>query len=377
MNPSRICIEASPALQQQAGLGRYTAGLIQGLCHNNPQGDYAIAYNDSTHTQVPPPYDTLIAYKSKLSNKPWRMRVAFSYWGRNFDRYFPDVALYHSTGHLLPRFRRIKTVFTLHDLIPLRLPQYHLWQNRWFLHFMFPRFLNAADAIIAVSEHTSRDAQSLLGIAPEKITVIGEAVEPHFRPVQNPTVRAEIRQKYHLPEQFILCVSTIEPRKNLNLLLDIYPAIRAQYPNVALVLAGKPGWLYADFFAKLQQSGLGEVVLQLGRVPEADLPALLSAATIFVYPSLYEGFGLPPLEAMACGVPVVCSNASSLPEVVGKSGVLLPPTDAAKWTQALLGLLANPAKRHVMSIAGRQASSRFRWETVAQQTQQVYDRLLA
>ncbi len=372
-----ICIEASPAVHKQAGLGTYTAGLIQGLIHTDPGGQYSIAYNDSDNVNLEHPYDKLLAFTSAMGNKPWRMRNALTYFGaRPFDRAFPDVQLYHSTGHLLPKFKNIKTVFTLHDLIPLIYPEYHLPLNKIFLSQMFPRFLRQADAIISVSESTKRDAINLLDIPEEKITVVSEGVEPKFFPIRDPNRLASIRDKHGLPEQFILIVSTIEPRKNHTVLLDAYAELRKTHPDVGLVIVGKNGWMYEGFYDHLRETGLQKDVHLLGRVDEFDLTFLLSACTIFAFPSLYEGFGLPPLEAMSCGAPVVVSNTSSLPEVVGNAGITLDPKDVRAWVNAFSALLDDPQKRLQMSLAGQKQASKFKWEETAKQTQAVYQQVL-
>ncbi|HUN21662.1 MAG TPA: glycosyltransferase family 1 protein [Anaerolineales bacterium] len=383
----KVCIEATPALRQQAGLGRYTAGLIAGLLHTDPQGtangNYSIAFNQAQHMRIQHPYDKLVQYRSNLGNKPWRLRVAATYFGLPaFDRHFPNIQIYHSTGHLLPRFKTIRTVFTLHDLIPLLFPEYHLPMNRIFLKEMFPRFLRQANAVIAVSEHSKRDAIKRLGIPAEKIYVVPEGVEPSFMHVPQERIREEVRAKYRLPSRFLLSVGTIEPRKNLALLLDVILRVREKHPDVVLAIAGKDGWLVESFYAKLKALGLDDVnaadapVRLLGRVPDEDLPILLSMTQVFLYPSLYEGFGLPPLEAMACGAPVVSSNASSLPEVVGTAGVLIDPQDTGKWVQACLGLLDQPDKRKAMHLAGIHRAQQFTWQNTANETRKIYEAVL-
>ncbi len=374
----RVCLNLSPAVQGRAGLGRYTGSLLRALLAAEPQGDYAVFYNRSREGAPPAPFERLPRYTSPLGDKPWRLRAALTYFGApRLDGWFPGVGLFHATDHLLPRFRQVRTVFTLHDLIPLLLPDYHLPLNRWFLRLMLPRFLAAADAIVAVSESTRQDAVRLLGVPAEKIAVIPEGVEPHFRPVADSGRRAEARARYGLPERFILIVCTIEPRKNHGLLLDAYRRLLETHPDVGLVVAGKKGWLYQSFFDRLEASGLSERVVVAGHVPEADLPVLLSLATVFAFPSLYEGMGLPPLEAMACGTPVVVSNTSSLPEAVGAAGILLPPDDARAWAEALARLMDDEGLRAEYAVRGRTRAAGFTWETAARATLGVYRRVAA
>ena len=359
-------------------MGRYASGLIDGLLSTHPDGDYAIAYNNRASANLPPPLRKMPRYSFMLSNKPWRLRTALTHFGGPpMDASFSGVALYHSTGHLLPRFRRVRTVFTLHDLIPLLLPQYHRPLNRIFFRQMFPRFLQRADAIIAVSENTKNDAISLLGINPESITVIPEGISPSFRTAANEKHLAAVRAAYGLPETFILCVSTIEPRKNHTTLLRAFEMLHPLHPNVALVLAGNRGWLYHGFLDELQNSPVRHHVRLLGKVPETDLPALLSAATVFAFPSRYEGFGLPPLEAMACGTPVVCSNSSSLPEVVGDAVILCEPGNASAWEKEMTRLLRHKDMRQQLVARGRSRAATYTWDSAALATRSVYERVLA
>lgn len=373
----RICLEASAVLQQQAGLGRYAAGLIQGLMTIDPDGDYAISYNKSQSVNPDPPLDMLPRYTSSLGNKPWRLYNALSYFGAPLmEGFFNGVSVYHSTGHLLPRLRGVRTVFTLHDLIPLRFPEYHLPLNRIFLRVMLPRFLQQADAIVAVSAHTRRDAIRLLGTDPQKITVISEGVDPRFRPVTEAGRLAAVRAAYHLPDKFILYVSTIEPRKNHITLLRAYAAMREQHSEVGLVIAGSRGWMWQEFFRVLERQGLENEVRVIGWVPDSDLPALISAATVFACPSLYEGFGLPPLEAMACGTAVICSSSSSLPEVVGEDALLCGPQDVDGWRDALSRVLQDDEIRGDLEARGKDRAAGFTWEAAARDTRAVYDRVM-
>jgi glycosyltransferase involved in cell wall biosynthesis len=240
---------------------------------------------------------------------------------------------------------------------------------------MMPRFLARADKIICVSESTRRDALHFYALPPETVVVIPEGVEPHFQAITDPAQLDVIRAKYKLPIRFILYVSTIEPRKNLITLLEAYAVLRRSLPEVGLVIAGGKGWLYEGFFDRLRTLGLEPQVTLTGFVPEADLPALLSCAEVFAYPSVFEGFGLPPLEAMACGVPVVASNASSIPEVVGEAGLLIEPKDVAAWIEALSGVLLNPALRDDLRTRGLKRAARFTWEAAARQTLAVYHSL--
>jgi len=325
----------------------------------------------------------------------WRLTTALRHFlGLSMDRSFAGVDLFHATEHLLPRFSSVRTVFTLHDLIFLFHPETHKPLNRWFLTLMMPRFLRAADAVIAVSECTKRDAVRFYGIPEEKITVIYEGVNPRFRPASPETIAA-VRARYNLPEHFILYVGTIEPRKNLTALLeafhhllatrslrpapcDLRPATCSLLPapcDLRLVIVGKRGWLYEGFFRRLRELGLEDRVIFTGYVPDEDLPAIYSAADLFVFPSLYEGFGLPVLEAMACGTPVICSNTSSLPEVAGDAALLVDPADVRALAGAMERALTDEALRVTLRARGMGKARGFTWEQAAQKTLMVYQAL--
>jgi glycosyltransferase involved in cell wall biosynthesis len=257
-------------------------------------------------------------------------------------------------------------------LIFLHFPEYHLAYNRWYLTLTMPLYLRAADMIVTPSECSKQDAIKFYGLPESKIKVIYEAPAPTFKPLTDPTDLARVRQTYRLPDRFILHVATIEPRKNLSRLLDAFKPLLADWPDLKLVLVGKKGWLYESFFQYLQQLGLEEKVIFPGYVAEADLPAFFQLATVFAFPSLYEGFGLGPLEAMACGTPVVCSNSSSLPEVVGEAGLLVSPTDTAGLNAALRQVLANANLRADLSQRGLAQAQKFSWQKAADELVEIY-----
>jgi glycosyltransferase involved in cell wall biosynthesis len=316
-----------------------------------------------------------VKHSAGLPRKRWRLRAALSYFGgRPLDSVFPQTSLFHATEHLLPRLRSISSVFTLHDTAYLNYPEYHLPQNRYYLRWMMPRFLKSASAVIAVSEHTRQDAERHYRLDASKIHVIPEAVEARFRPLDDAAILAATRARFNLPDRFILFLGTLEPRKNLVVLLEAYALVRAVCGDVGLVIAGGKGWLYESFFEKLRSLQLEAHVRLTGHVPDADLPALLSCAEVFAFPSLFEGFGLPPLEAMACGVPVVCSNAASLPEVVGDAGIQLAPDDVREWAATLLRLLNDAPARADLRMRGLERARAFTWEAAARKTWAVYER---
>jgi glycosyltransferase involved in cell wall biosynthesis len=216
----------------------------------------------------------------------------------------------------------------------------------------------------------------LLDVEPNRVAVVYGGVDSGFHPIEDEATLQAARVKYGLFSPFILYVGTIEPRKNLGRLLRAYTRLRAKYKTPhRLVVAGGLGWLYQDVLREIDELASEHEVIFLGRVPDEDLPTLYSLADVFAFPSLYEGFGLPPLEAMACGVPVVCSNTSSLPEVVGDAGILVSPYDIDALSEAIAGLLEDPARRSELAARGRERARLFTWERSARQLLAIYKRV--
>lgn len=373
----RIAIDLSPAIHQKAGLGRYARSLAEQLVTQDRANQYvAFAYGRFHSGALPQSLAALPRLNVPLDPRPWRMGVwAAHALNLGMERALPSVDLFHATEHLLPRFKNIKTVFTLHDLIFQFFPEYHLPLNRWFLVRAMPHFLQSADAIIAVSKCTKRDAVRIYHLPPEKITVIYEGVNPNLKPEMNTERIAAAREKYAHHQPFLFFVSTIEPRKNIVALVDALKVLHARGFPHRLLIAGRKGWLYQATFDHIKQTGMEPFVEFLDYVPDHDLPALFAACDAFVFPSLYEGFGLPPLEAMACGAPVIASNASSLPEILGDAALLVDPRDVGAIADATEHMITSPSLRDELRAKGFAQAAKYSWERAAQQTLQVYEKV--
>jgi glycosyltransferase involved in cell wall biosynthesis len=374
----RITFDLSPAIHRHAGIGRYAQELLAALTRTDTVNQYRVFHNQPAPGEsVPSPLDTLPRIVIPLSAKPWRMSVLLADFLRvPMERWIPDADVFHGTDHLLPLFRCTKTVFTIHDLIFQFFPDYHLPLNRAFLGLMLPRFLRRADAIIAVSECTKRDAIRFYNLPPENITVIYEGINPALHPTADSNLIAQARAHYGKNQPFVFIVSTIEPRKNVIALVDALRVLRERGLPHRLLIAGRKGWLYQDTLNHIRQTGMDTTVDLLDFVPDADLPALFAACDAFVFPSLYEGFGLPPLEAMACGAPVVCSNAASLPEVVGDAALLVNPRDVGEIASAIERVVKDRAMRDELRARGSAQAAKFSWERAARETLAVYQRVL-
>ena len=370
-----IYVDISAAVHRRAGLGRYAESLTRALVAQDADR-YGVFYNRERGIQPLPGLERLPARTVGLGYKPWRMAVWLGQLGRvGLDRLLPGAELFHATEHLLPPLRSIPTVLTVHDLIFRHLPAHHKPLNRWYLNLVMPLYCQRATHIIAVSECTRRDLVTAYDLAPEKITVVHEAAASHFCP-QSPEVIAAVRSRYGLPDRYLLFVGTIEPRKNLACLLPVFETIHAEGLSDGLVIVGRRGWLYDEFFARLERSPVRDAVSFPGYVLDEDLPAIYGGSQGLVFPSVYEGFGLPVLEAMACGTPVAASNASSLPEIGGDAALYADPLDVEGITKAVRRLLSDAELREHLRARGLERAAQFSWERAAARTRAVYERFL-
>jgi glycosyltransferase involved in cell wall biosynthesis len=266
-------------------------------------------------------------------------------------------------------------VTTVHDLSFEHIPETFKRRSRVQLRLTVRSTARRAAHVIAPSEYTRRDLIETYGLDPERVTAIPLAVAGRFRPVEDGAELERVRKQYGIAGEYVLAVGSIQPRKNLARLVRAYSALRrgrgrSNLPQ--LVLVGKSAWLYGDTLRAIEEEGLGQSVLLTGYVPEGDLPALYTGALLFAYPSFYEGFGLPPLEAMSCGAPVLTGNQTSLPEVVGDAGLTVDPFDTDALAAGLARLIDDDALRTELGRRGLQRARRFDWRETARMTLKVY-----
>ncbi len=362
----RIGIDARLVFYHQAGIGQYILRLTQALARVD-QDDLFILFKSRKD-------------KTLLVDQPnFQIKKLWTPSHHRFERLAMSVELapypldvLHSPDFIPPAAVRCPTVITVHDLAFLLYPRFLTSESARY-YGQVDVAARRADHIIAVSESTKRDTVRLLGVPEEKITVIYEAAHPLFTPITNQEALARIRARHHLPPEFILFVSTIEPRKNIPTLLRAFRRLRDNYKSEAgLVIAGNRGWLVEEVDAVITQLELGDSVRCLGGIANEELVYLYNAARVFVLPSFYEGFGLPPLEAMACGTPVIVSNTASLPEVVGDAGWLVSPDDIEGLTVAMHRILTDESLRREMRAKGLARAATFSWERTARETLDVY-----
>jgi glycosyltransferase involved in cell wall biosynthesis len=283
------------------------------------------------------------------------------------------IDLLHALAFAGPKIISIPWIATIYDLSFMRYPQSFNTLNRIYLTWAVRTAVRRADHLIAISESTKRDLVVLCGALPERVSVIYCGKDAAFVPAADRAALAAWRVARGVPEKMILFVGTLEPRKNVARLLRAFArAKRAAHLPHKLVLIGARGWKYAAVDAVIAQEEIADDVIFAGYVPQTELPHWYQAADLFVYPSLYEGFGMPPLDAMACGTPVVTSNAASLPEVVGDAAIQIAPEDEPALTDALVHALTNRAQREQMIARGLTQVAKFSWERAGRETTALY-----
>lgn len=376
--PVRVLMDAGPAVHQRAGLRRYTERLAATLRARHSEIDLDLVYNAHAGHTLPAALAQGRSYTLPAGQHVWRLSVLASQVLRQsyvpLDRLLAGRAgaptVYHATEHLLPCVCA-PTVLTVHDLIFERYPQHHTRLNRAFLRAAMPRFVRAATQVIAVSRQTAHDLVALYGADRERVAVVYQGVESAFRP-QPAVAVAAAQHRYSGVRPYLLMVGTLEPRKNHVLALEALARLKAAGHAHRLVIAGGRGWLFDPVERMIGELGLTGDVTFSGFVPEGDLPALYAGSDCLLMPSLYEGFGLPVLEAMACGTPVVCANASSLPEVADAAALLAPASDAEAFSAAIDLVLRQPRLAAALRTRGLERAAHFTWEACAAATVEVY-----
>ncbi len=373
-----IGIDYTPAALQGAGIGRYTRGLVDAVVPLLGTRDrLTLLYP----REVAPIARSIWPDAVSIKRLPLSDRYQTIAWHRlhlpfPVEWFTGPIDIYHAPNFLLPPVKSAKTLLTIHDLAFLVRPQYAHPDLQRFLSRVVPDSVARADHILADSEASKQDAMRLFDLPADRITVIGAGVEPRFRP-ENHTGLAETRRRYGLDWPFIFSISTLEPRKNFDGLIRAFAQARRQgsFPH-HLVIAGGKGWLYEDIFAEVERQNASDFVHFLGYVDDADLPALYNLADLFAFPSHYEGFGIPILEAMACGTAVLCTDTSSLPEIAGDAAYIIPSGDEPALIQGLMFLLIEEGTRMAHAAKGPAQAAIWTWDAAAKRLLSVYQSLV-
>jgi glycosyltransferase involved in cell wall biosynthesis len=365
----KIAIIADALDYQYAGIYYYTKELINAIAKIDKKNEYWIVRSKSSGDISPNVKELIIPIKKFPGAAAFRLFVSIP---QILAKKGVDIVVEprHFGPFNLPK--HIKRVTVIHDLSPIHFPQWHQFTSRFLQQLFLPSILKRADYIITNSEFTAQDVIQHFPFTKNKISGVLLGKEPSFTPQLNKSVL----NKYHLKKPYLLHTGTIEPRKNLNLLLKAFEQIKKEATtDLQLVLVGKPGWKSQAFFEAIKQSPFRKDIKLLGYVEREELPALYSQALAFVYPSHFEGFGLPVLEAMACGTPVLVSDNSSLPEISGKAGLLFESNNQNDLVEQLHKIINSSALRTSLATKSLQQATLFSWENTAKKTIAIFENL--
>lgn len=363
----RFGIDARLTYHQRAGIGRYTLFLLDELAKLDHENRYTIFQHrrDREVLVSAPNFQRRTLYTPVHSRLEQPLLMA--------ELLFQSLDLIHSTDFIPPLYSKLPSIITVHDLAFLRWPHF-LTKDHATYYSQIDRGVRHAHHVIVPSQSTKNDVIGQLGVPESKISVIYEAAAALYRPLPLRETRQAIARRFSIPSNYILFVSTIEPRKNIGGLLQAFHHLRTKYniTDIGLVLAGKQGWLYEQVHETVEKLGVQDSTFFVGRVTDEELHRLYVGARCHVHPAFYEGFGLPPLEAMACGTPTVVSNTSSLPEVVGDAALMFDPNDWEEMAVAIQRLLTDDNLHAEMRAKGLQRAGIFSWSRAAAETLHVY-----
>jgi len=370
----KIAIDVRTVLPNRSGVGNYVLHLVQNLRQVDPEPIYYFLAQKKN-----------LSLLGNLAREQNPLLTIFSHENHPLSDFWEHFILpirlkrmginvFHGPASLIPfRKNHCGLIVTIHDLVAFLFPETIPLKYGAYMRYLLRQAVKRADMIIAVSYHTKKDLIQILKVPPEKIVVIHEAPSPIFSPCDKKEAQARLKQRYGITKKFIYHLGNIEPRKNLIVLLEAFTRVCQDLGNeYQLVVSGQKGWLTHSLSHFLKNYPAQDQVLFTGYVPMEDIPLFMNGAEVFVFPSLYEGFGLPVLEAMSCGTPVISSNCSSIPEIVGLAGVLIDPTDIQELADSIIGLLRNPEEKMRLSQLGKEQAALFSWDEVARKTLDVY-----
>lgn len=353
----RIGIDIQTTLGQKTGFGFYVGNLIKNLQIVDTTNKYYF-FKPKTHNDLSAP-----------------KRLMWDQFGVPKLAKDHKIDILHQPSFSAPIFYSGKVVVTVHDLIAIKFGSDIPFFSRQFFSRWMPFSYRKADKIIAISEHTKKDIIKYLHINENKIKVIPLAADEKYQQINDKLRLEKIKSKYRTGANYLLHIGTLNPRKNLGFMIDVFAQIANRYPNYNLVITGKEGWYYENLYQQVRDLGLVNRVIFTGYIEEQDKVDLYNGAAIFVFPSIYEGFGLPPLEAMSCGIPVISSNTSSMPEVIDNAGILLSPTDKNSWIKAIRLIIDDAKIRKNLQAKGLERAKKFSWKKSAQETLKVYEEI--
>ena len=372
----RIGINASKYLDVNTGVGRYTFNLCRSASKTGGSNDYRFYSPGRMCSTFVFGKEGNLLGESATTTKSNALRILWEQIALPFYSQKDRLDLFHYTDHALSLMvRSHQTLITVHDIAYISFPNLLNKSRRIYKKYILKKSIKKADIVIADSYSTKRDIMEFFEVKDEKIKVVHLGVEDRFKPINDVE---DYRRRNNLPSKVILNVGTLEPRKNVVSLIKAFRQLNERgLKDYTLVIAGDKGWLYEEIFEAIKSGNKEQSIMLLGVVRDDDLPFLYNCAELFVYPSLYEGFGLPPLEAMACGIPVITSNTSSLPEVIGDAGIMVEPTSVNSLCENMHTILTDKKLWHSMRNRGLERSNLFSWKATVDKLEGIYDELLA
>jgi len=368
----------NPAGGERAGVGHYTYHLVKALLEVDRTNEYILYFDHRMPAAVLDDFSQLNVTVRRLPFSRYRKFLPFAYSHLLLAAFLTrdQLDVFHAPANVMPLSYNRPTVVTVHDLAIYQHPEWFPSQNAS-TRVLVPQTIKKAAAIIAVSKATKRDVLTMFKVVSKKVTVISEAADTAILQLRDS--KADVRKIYKLPKKFVLYVGTIEPRKNLTVLIQAWQRLLHLRPTVvqdtALVIAGGAGYRGKDIVDLVKKLHVPSIRL-LGYIPHNHKVKLMSEAEAFVFPTLYEGFGLPVLEAMQLGTPVITTNISSIPEIVGSAALLHKPNDVDQLAEHIRSILTQPAMAKKMSTTGKKQAKLFSWKSVAKETLAVYEQVV-
>jgi glycosyltransferase involved in cell wall biosynthesis len=369
----RIALNAMQVRAAKSGVGHYIQALLESLLNHSEGNDFTIYCSPQNADNYRFPSSALEVRTWGLPEQARSLRLAYEY------AFFPrelakgGYSLFHGMSNFLPLRKTCPYVVTIHDLSYFVQPWRCPWLRRKYWYAMTKSTVKVADHIITDSENSLRDLEQFFPASKGRISVVPIAAHGRFKPLEFPRETSGLDQRYGLNGRpYLLYVGTLEPGKNVARIIEAFDRIASEFPEHLLVLAGDKGWLYQPILQAARLAAAADRIILLGHVPDDDVVRLLNFCEAFVFPSLYEGFGLPPLEAMACGAPVIASDTSSLPEVTGDAAVAVDPESVEAIASAMSRILQSAALRQELRERGLKRAASFSWDRAAAETLQAY-----
>jgi glycosyltransferase involved in cell wall biosynthesis len=392
-----IAIDGRTITSQTTGIGQYTYNLVKTILSIDTENKYILFLSE-------PQNDIQAKNLIKINIEGYERMILNRYW-ENFllpkylqlysvqvyfspayalpflpriNRYFPFIPPLFNLDYYFNTKKKVKYVVTIHDVITYVCPQYFTPKMRMWQSLFVPNVVKLADHIITVSETTKNDLLKLFHVDPKKISAIAPWFNTQFKPIVDESIKRNVRERYKLPKKFILYLGTIEPRKNILGIIKAYTMLPKILQNeFTLVIAGGIGWYAENIIEEITKLKTTHNIILPGYIRHEDLPVLYTLASVFVFPSFYEGFGSPPLESMACGTPVITSNNSAMPEAVGNAAILIDPSDTTALSKSIENILTDDNLSNSYRTLGFQRVQQFNPKKLAEETIQLFSKLIS